>query len=121
MLIAFATALGAVAFYTGKTAAGSGPYAAVLADELVKSGQHQPQLFQNLKEGVYASTGRRQVPWERNGFARHRVLVPAAPLAAPVEPALAARHAPIGRRQPEAPCMASAHAHAAPTRGIDRT
>jgi hypothetical protein len=49
MLIAFATALGAVACYPGKTAAGSGPYAAVLADELVKSGQDQLQLFQKRK------------------------------------------------------------------------
>jgi uncharacterized caspase-like protein len=62
MFIAFATAPGAVALDEGKVT-GSGPYASALATELVKPGQDHLQLFQNVKENVFASTARRQVPW----------------------------------------------------------
>ena len=68
MFIAFATALGAVALDEGKQGGTSGPYSSALASELVKPGQDHLQLFQNVKEGVFASTGRQQVPWERNGL-----------------------------------------------------
>ncbi|MGH6815163.1 MAG: SUMF1/EgtB/PvdO family nonheme iron enzyme [Hyphomicrobiaceae bacterium] len=67
LFIAFATALGAVASDQGER---SGPYAAALAAELVKPGQDHLQLFQNVKENVFAATGRRQVPWERSGLLR---------------------------------------------------
>jgi hypothetical protein len=66
MFIAFATALGAVAL--DEVSGGRGPYASALAAELVKPGQDHLQLFQNVKEGVYAATGRRQVPWTRDGM-----------------------------------------------------
>ncbi|MGE3702241.1 MAG: SUMF1/EgtB/PvdO family nonheme iron enzyme [Hyphomicrobiaceae bacterium] len=67
MFIAFATALGAVASDRGER---NGPYAAVLAAELLRPGQDHLQLFQNVKERVYVDTARRQVPWERNGLLR---------------------------------------------------
>ena len=67
MFIAFATTLGTAASDRGEA---SGPYAGVLATELVKPGQDHLQLFQNVKEGVFSTTGRRQVPWERNGLLR---------------------------------------------------
>jgi uncharacterized caspase-like protein len=73
MFIAFATALGAVALDEGKASA-SGPYSSVLATELVKPGQDHLQLFQNVKEGVFASTARQQVPWERNGLLKRSTL-----------------------------------------------
>jgi uncharacterized caspase-like protein len=68
MFIAFATALGAVALDEGKVSGSSGPYASVLAAELMKPGQDHLHLFQAVKEGVFASTKRQQVPWERNGL-----------------------------------------------------
>ena len=70
MFIAFATALGAVALDEGKTGGASGPYSSALAAELVKPGQDHLQLFQNVKENVFASTKRQQVPWERSGLLR---------------------------------------------------
>jgi formylglycine-generating enzyme required for sulfatase activity len=70
MYIAFATALGAVALDEARSGAASGPYAEALAAELVKPGQDHLQLFQNVKEGVFAATARRQVPWERSGLLR---------------------------------------------------
>ncbi|MEM8975384.1 MAG: caspase family protein [Pseudomonadota bacterium] len=64
MLIAFSTDPGDTASDEGET---SGPYAAALAGELVKQGQHHLDLFQNVKEKVYRST-RLQVPWTRDGM-----------------------------------------------------
>jgi hypothetical protein len=87
MFIAFATALGAVALDAGQTTVGSGPYASMLSDELVKPGQDHLQLFQNVKEGVYASTGHHQVPWERNGLLKRVYFAPNAPAAAPTQQA----------------------------------
>jgi uncharacterized caspase-like protein len=52
----------------GKVSGSGGPYASALAAELVKPGQDHLQLFQNVKEGVFTSTSRQQVPWERNGL-----------------------------------------------------
>jgi uncharacterized caspase-like protein len=62
MFIAFATAVGAIA-------SDGGEYAAAMAKELVKPGQDHLQFFQNVREGVYASS-KRQVPWDSNGLLR---------------------------------------------------
>src|SRR5436190_15084584 len=83
MFIAFATALGAVASDQGEA---SGLYASILAFELVKPGQDHLQLFQNVKEGVFSSTGRRQVPWERSGLLRRVYFGGEVPLPTPVAP-----------------------------------
>jgi formylglycine-generating enzyme required for sulfatase activity len=64
MLIAFSTDPGETASDEG---VGGGPYARVLAEQLVKPGIHHLDLFQNVKEQVYHRT-RVQVPWERNGL-----------------------------------------------------
>ena len=64
MLIAFSTDPGQTASDHGQ---GSGPYAAALAAELVKPGVDHLDLFQNVKETVYAKT-RVQVPWTRDGM-----------------------------------------------------
>jgi hypothetical protein len=93
MYIAFATSPGAVASDQGVT---SGPYAGALAAELTRSGQDHLQLFQNVKEGVYSSTGNRQLPWASDGMVKRMYLsgVPApdrpgftAPAPAPQPPA----------------------------------
>lgn len=78
MFIAFATALGQPA-----SDAGSGPYAAALAAEIIKRGQHHLDLFQNVKETVLRSTGQRQEPWERSGLRQRIFLAGEAPAAAP--------------------------------------
>lgn len=64
MLIAFSTDPGETASDAGEN---SGPYAQVLASEIVKPGLHHLDLFQNVKEAVYRKT-KAQVPWERNGL-----------------------------------------------------
>ncbi len=64
MLIAFSTDPGETASDEGD---GAGPYAAALARELRRPGQHHLDLFQNVKEQVFRQTGS-QVPWERNGL-----------------------------------------------------
>ena len=66
MLIAFSTDPGETASDAGRF---GGPYATALAKELVKPGLDHLDLFQNVKERVYQSTGN-QVPWERNGLLR---------------------------------------------------
>ncbi|MEM8977537.1 MAG: caspase family protein, partial [Pseudomonadota bacterium] len=64
MLIAFSTDPGETATDEGE---GSGPYAAALAKELVRRGQHHLDVFQNVKEAVYQKT-KTQVPWTRDGM-----------------------------------------------------
>jgi formylglycine-generating enzyme required for sulfatase activity len=81
MFIAFATALGAVAW--DEVSGGGGPYASALAAELVKPGQDHLQLFQNVKEGVYAATDHRQVPWERNGLLKRVYFAASTPSTTP--------------------------------------
>ncbi len=66
MFIAFSTDPGHTASDEGQA---SGPYAAALAAELVKPGQHHLDLFQNVKERVLQSANG-QTPWERNGLVR---------------------------------------------------
>jgi uncharacterized caspase-like protein len=67
MFIAYASAPGRPASDVG---AKSGPYAAALATELVKTGQHHLDLFQNVKEAVGNASAGKQEPWERNGLRR---------------------------------------------------
>jgi formylglycine-generating enzyme required for sulfatase activity len=90
MFIAFATALGAVALDEAKAGGGSGPYSSALAAELVKPAQDHLQLFQNVKEGVFAATERKQVPWERNGLLKRIYFggeaTPAKPITRPAQP-----------------------------------
>ena len=64
MLIGFASEPGQPASDEGP---GSGPYARALAGELVKPGLHHLDLFQNVKEAVFAKTGV-QLPWTRDGM-----------------------------------------------------
>jgi TPR repeat protein len=66
MFIAFSTDPGQTASDAGQQ---SGPYAAALAAELVKPGQHHLDLFQNVKERVIKNANG-QTPWERNGLVR---------------------------------------------------
>ncbi|MEZ5842773.1 MAG: caspase family protein [Hyphomicrobiaceae bacterium] len=79
MLIGFSTDPGQTASDLG---AGSGPYAAALAAELVKPGQDHLGLFQNVKEQVYRTT-KVQVPWERNRLLSRVYLAGQAAVAAP--------------------------------------
>jgi uncharacterized caspase-like protein len=65
MFIALASAPNDTASDAGE---GSGPYAAALAAELVKPGQHHLDLFQNVKQEVNGRTNGHQIPWERNGL-----------------------------------------------------
>jgi S1-C subfamily serine protease len=65
VFIAFSTEPNASASDRGTT---SGPYAKLLASELIKPGQDHLTLFQNVKEGVFRATDERQVPWESNGL-----------------------------------------------------
>ena len=65
LFIAFSTSPNDTASDVGDA---SGPYARALADELGRPGQDQLTLFQNVKERVFASTGKQ--PWESNGFIR---------------------------------------------------
>jgi hypothetical protein len=65
VFIAFSTSPNDVATDVGDL---GGPYARALASELVRSGQDQLTLFQNVKENVFGNTGNRQRPWESNGF-----------------------------------------------------
>lgn len=67
MLIAFSTEPGQTASDVGEA---SGPYAAALARNIVKPGLSHLDVFQNVKEGVLASTDNQQLAWTRNGLIR---------------------------------------------------
>src|SRR5215475_9386507 len=67
MFIAYASAPGRTASDKGDK---SGPYAAALAAEFAKPGLDHLNLFQNVKEAVYAASGGVQQPWESNGLGR---------------------------------------------------
>ena len=66
MVIAFSTAPGSTAS-DGERSDPSGPYAAALAEELKRDGQHHLDLFQNVRERVHEDYPT-QVPWDRNGL-----------------------------------------------------
>jgi uncharacterized caspase-like protein len=67
MFIAYASAPGRTASDKGVT---SGPYAAALAAEFARDGLDHLNLFQNVKESVFAATAGAQQPWESNGLTR---------------------------------------------------
>src|SRR5262249_6465496 len=67
VLVAFSTEPGKTAQDTGAT---SGPYAAALATELVKPGQTDLIMFNNVGIEVIEETKRDQVPWFEDGIER---------------------------------------------------
>ncbi len=69
VLVAFATEPGRTA---GDIGQGSGPYAASLADELVKPGQNDLLMFHNVRVAVIQRTCGDQVPWTEDGIQRPR-------------------------------------------------
>src|SRR5262245_23288538 len=73
VLVAFAAEPGKTASDTG---AGSGPYAAALAAELVKPGQNDLLMFHRVRVAVMDKTSGDQVPWTEDGIQRReRVLL----------------------------------------------
>jgi caspase domain-containing protein len=87
VLVAFATEPGKTATDSGL---GSSPYAAALAEELVKPGQHDLLMFHNVRVAVIRKTGGDQVPWTEDGIQRpQRVLFggQSKPMASPPPPA----------------------------------
>ena len=76
MMIAFSTAPTRRAADTDRTAT-TGPYATVLAANLVRPGIDVRQLFDDVKFGVLERTGEKQVPWVEDGLTRRLVLVAA--------------------------------------------
>ena len=84
VLVAFAAEPGKTASDTGQ---GSGPYAAALAAELVKSGQNDLLMFHNVRVAVMDKTRGDQVPWTEDGIQRRqRVLFGGEIKTAPVAP-----------------------------------
>jgi Caspase domain len=72
VLVAFATEPGKTATDSGL---GSSPYAAALAEELVRPGQNDLLMFHNVRVAVIRKTGGDQVPWTEDGIQRpQRVL-----------------------------------------------
>jgi WD40 repeat protein len=56
-----------------------GPYAKILAKEIVRPGQDQLSLFQNVKDKVYEVTHQTQRPWENSDLIGHIYLAGAPP------------------------------------------
>jgi uncharacterized caspase-like protein len=92
----------------GKTASdigqGSGPYAAVLATELMKPAQNDLLMFHNVRMAVMDRTNGDQVPWTEDGIQRRqRVLfggeAKAAPLSQPAPMRLSEGGRGMGRNQ----------------------
>jgi WD40 repeat protein len=78
MFIAFSTSPNASSSDAGD---GGGPYARILANEIVRPGQDQLSLFQNVKDRVYEATSQTQRPWENSDLIGHIYLAGApAPL-----------------------------------------
>ncbi len=67
MLIAYAAAPGSTASDAGSS---SGPYAATLAEQIVKPGQNDLLMFHNVRVAVSTATGGDQVPWIEDGIQR---------------------------------------------------
>ncbi len=65
VFIAFSTSPDDIASDVGDA---GGPYARALASELVRPGQDHVELFLNVKQSVFGTTGNRQRPWESNGL-----------------------------------------------------
>jgi hypothetical protein len=84
VLVAFAAEPGKTASDAG---AGSGPYAAALAAELVKPGQSDLIMIHHVRVAVMEKTGGDQVPWTEDGIQRRdRVLFGGESKAAPAPP-----------------------------------
>jgi hypothetical protein len=82
MFIAFSTGPNESASDRGE---GSGPYAKTLSEEIVRPGQDNLTVFQNVKERVFSATKYLQRPWESNGLIT-RIYFAAAPV--PVLPSV---------------------------------
>ncbi len=77
MLVGFATEFGKTASDVG---IGGGPYAKVLAAEIVKPGVHNLDLFQNVAEAVAKATSFKQQPYTLHGLGRRVYLAGEAPV-----------------------------------------
>jgi formylglycine-generating enzyme required for sulfatase activity len=87
VVLAFATAAGETASDEGAT---SGPYAAALAEEIVKPGRNDQSVFNSVRSRVVAAT-RTQTPWTHDGLVGERVVfkqAAAAPVPSPAASAL---------------------------------
>jgi uncharacterized caspase-like protein len=74
VVLAFATAAGETASDEGTT---SGPYAAALAEEIVKPGHNDQMVFNAVRARVVAAT-RGQTPWTHDGLVGERIVFKAA-------------------------------------------
>ena len=84
VLVAFAAEPGKTASDIGR---GTGPYAAALAEELVKPGQNDLLMFHRVRVAVIQKTGGDQVPWTEDGIQRpERVLFGGENKPAPIQP-----------------------------------
>src|SRR5262245_64609999 len=70
VVLAFATAAGETASDEGTT---SGPYAAALAEEIVKPGHNDQTVFNAVRARVVAAT-RGQTPWTHDGLVGERIV-----------------------------------------------
>ncbi len=84
VVIAFATQAGATASDEGAT---SGPYAAALADEIVKPGLTDQAVFNAVRTRVATTTKGAQVPWTHDGLVGERVVFVSG-AAVPTQPAM---------------------------------
>jgi len=76
VVLAFATAAGETASDDGST---SGPYAAALAEEIVKPGRNDQAVFNAVRARVASMTNRRQTPWTHDGLIGERIVFMAEP------------------------------------------
>src|SRR5215813_15450191 len=74
VVLAFATAAGETASDEGTT---NGPYAAALAEEIVKPGHNDQTVFNAVRARVVAAT-RGQTPWTHDGLVGERIVFKAA-------------------------------------------
>ena len=74
MLIAFSTAPGKTAS-DGSPNDPAGPYASILAQELKQPGQHEGDVFYNVRKRV-AALGEDQLPRQRNGLLKRHYFAP---------------------------------------------
>src|SRR5262249_44750293 len=74
VVLAFATAAGETASDEGTT---SGPYAAALAEEIVKPGYNDQAVFNAVRARV-AAAARGQTPWTHDGLVGERIVFKAA-------------------------------------------
>jgi len=71
VVLAFSTAAGETASDEGT---GSGPYAAALADEIVKPDRNDQAVFNAVRARVSSLTNRRQTPWTHDGLIGERIV-----------------------------------------------